>query len=102
MAHRMGRKKEVRLPNPNRAATEEQNLQNKRLKSLYGEFGVLNICLYEYRVYECTNTFSDAIDAGRNKDSIELADKLVRKFSGKDRNNLNDKVTVNTAQVYLA
>ncbi|KAI6183216.1 hypothetical protein M3Y97_00465100 [Aphelenchoides bicaudatus] len=75
----MSRRKDVRIPNPHRAANEEQNLQNKRLKSLY-----------------------DAIDAGRNKDSIELADKIVRKFGGKDRNNLNDKITVNTAQALKA
>lgn len=36
MSH-IRRKKEVRVPNANRAS-EDQNLQNKRLKSLYGQF----------------------------------------------------------------
>jgi hypothetical protein len=43
--------------------------------------------------------FLDAIDAGRNKDSIDIAEKLVRKFGSKDRGTLNDRITVNTAQV---
>jgi hypothetical protein len=74
MAYKMTRKKDVRVPNA-RSATEE-NLQNKRLKTLY-----------------------EAIDAGRTKDSIEIADKLIRKFGSKDRNTPNDRITVNTASV---
>lgn len=35
------------------------------------------------------------------KDSIDLAEKLIRKFGGKDRGTPNDRITVNTAQVYF-
>ncbi|KAI6192435.1 hypothetical protein M3Y99_01938100 [Aphelenchoides fujianensis] len=76
------RQREIRMTAqkpPPTAGGCDQNTQNKRLKPLY-----------------------DSIDAGRCKDAIDIADKIVRKFSTKDRGNLNDRVTVTTAKALKA